>query len=192
MSEITGFSKRPTQQNTPDISRAPWPTSVIFYVFPENCSMQKKGKISDHERTAKSCEATPTSKIDFGNLHSFVKKKTKKRRRGQKKSDLCRLSSVYKVQVAHFTADLSTDVYSMRILEVIKEGVCVCSLLDGSKASGSGRRSQSPPLRRAELWKRSCDTCLNSAPGLSFQETPTLVLWENSARSSVIRTAGNL
>ncbi|CAG06096.1 unnamed protein product, partial [Tetraodon nigroviridis] len=60
----------------------------------ENCSLQKKGKISDHERTAKSCETTPTSKIDF----------------------------VYKVRVERFTADLSTDVYSMRILEVIKEG----------------------------------------------------------------------
>lgn len=32
------------------------------------------------------------------------------------------LSSVYKVRVEQFTADLSTDVYAMRILEVIKEG----------------------------------------------------------------------
>lgn len=28
--------------------------------------MQKKGKIENFERTAKSCETTPVSKIDFG------------------------------------------------------------------------------------------------------------------------------
>lgn len=32
----------------------------------ENCSLQKKGKISDFERTEKSCETTPVSKIDYG------------------------------------------------------------------------------------------------------------------------------
>ncbi|XP_058496236.1 complement C3-like isoform X2 [Solea solea] len=60
----------------------------------ENCSMQKKGKISNDLRTAKPCESTPTSKIDF----------------------------VYKVRVEEFTDGLSTDIYTMRIMEVIKEG----------------------------------------------------------------------
>ncbi|XP_053273309.1 complement C3 [Pleuronectes platessa] len=60
----------------------------------ENCSMQKKGKISNDLRTEKSCETTPTSKIDF----------------------------VYKVRLVKFTDGLSTDIYTMRVLEVIKEG----------------------------------------------------------------------
>nr|XP_043871939.1 complement C3-like [Solea senegalensis] len=60
----------------------------------ENCSMQKKGKISNDLRTDKPCESTPTSKIDF----------------------------VYKVRVEEFTDGLSTDIYTMRIMEVIKEG----------------------------------------------------------------------
>uniref|UniRef100_A0A4W6DXB0 Uncharacterized protein n=1 Tax=Lates calcarifer TaxID=8187 RepID=A0A4W6DXB0_LATCA len=34
----------------------------------ENCSMQKKGKITNDQRTAKSCESTPTSKIDYGKM----------------------------------------------------------------------------------------------------------------------------
>ncbi|XP_058496230.1 complement C3-like isoform X2 [Solea solea] len=60
----------------------------------ENCSMQKKGKISNDLRTAKPCESTPTSKIDF----------------------------VYKVRVEEFTDGLTADIYTMRIMEVIKEG----------------------------------------------------------------------
>ncbi|XP_045902912.1 complement C3-like [Micropterus dolomieu] len=60
----------------------------------ENCSMQKKGKIDNDERTVKSCESTPTSKIDF----------------------------VYKVELEEFADGLTTDIYTMRILEVIKEG----------------------------------------------------------------------
>ncbi|XP_045902911.1 complement C3-like [Micropterus dolomieu] len=60
----------------------------------ENCSMQKKGKISNDERTTKSCESTPTSKIDF----------------------------VYKVGLEEFVDGLATDIYTMRVLEVIKEG----------------------------------------------------------------------
>ncbi|KAM7418856.1 hypothetical protein PAMA_016130 [Pampus argenteus] len=60
----------------------------------ENCSMQKKGKISNDQRTAKSCESTPTNKIDF----------------------------VYMVKVAEFTDGLSTDIYTMRVMQVIKEG----------------------------------------------------------------------
>ena len=59
----------------------------------ENCSMQKKEKISNDERTAKSCESTPTSKIDF----------------------------VYKVRLEEFIDGLSTDIYKMQVLEVIKE-----------------------------------------------------------------------
>ncbi|TKS69032.1 Complement C3 [Collichthys lucidus] len=58
----------------------------------ENCSMQKKGKISNDLRTEKSCETTPTSKIDF----------------------------VYKVGLEKTENGLSTDIYTMRVLEVIK------------------------------------------------------------------------
>ncbi|TMS23031.1 Complement C3 [Larimichthys crocea] len=60
----------------------------------ENCSMQKKGNIDNRLRTEKSCETTPTSKIDF----------------------------VYKVGLENFEDGLSTDIYTMRVLEVIKEG----------------------------------------------------------------------
>ncbi|KAK2815854.1 hypothetical protein Q5P01_026321 [Channa striata] len=60
----------------------------------ENCSMQKKGKISNDLRTAKACESTQTSKIDF----------------------------VYKVRLEKFEDGLSTDIYTIRVLEVIKEG----------------------------------------------------------------------
>ncbi|KAM9769659.1 complement C3-like isoform 1-T1 [Menidia menidia] len=60
----------------------------------ENCSMQKKGKISNDERTAKICESTEISKIDYA----------------------------YKVLVENVVYDLATDSYAMRITEVIKEG----------------------------------------------------------------------
>ncbi|KAK1885746.1 Complement C3 [Dissostichus eleginoides] len=60
----------------------------------ENCSMQKKEKISNDQRTAKACESTQTSKIDF----------------------------VYKVKLEMFEDGLSTDIYTMLVLEVIKEG----------------------------------------------------------------------
>ena len=39
---------------------------LLFHVFPENCSMQKKEKISNVERTPKICETQQNSKIDFG------------------------------------------------------------------------------------------------------------------------------
>lgn len=39
-----------------------------FIHFPENCSMQKKGKINNNERTAKVCETEVNSRIDFGKL----------------------------------------------------------------------------------------------------------------------------
>ncbi|KAM9363630.1 complement C3-like [Symphorus nematophorus] len=60
----------------------------------ENCSMQKKGNISNHERTNKACETTLTSIIDF----------------------------VYKVRLQEFIDGLSTDIYTVTVLEVIKEG----------------------------------------------------------------------
>ncbi|XP_067438865.1 complement C3-like isoform X2 [Thunnus thynnus] len=60
----------------------------------ENCSMQKKEGITNHQRTAKLCETTPTSTIDFG----------------------------YKVRVENSEYVGSTDIYTMRILVVIKEG----------------------------------------------------------------------
>nr|XP_020511756.1 complement C3-like [Labrus bergylta] len=61
----------------------------------ENCSMQKKGQISNDERTAKACETTESSKIDF----------------------------VYKVIIEDFSDGFSTtDIYTARVLEVIKEG----------------------------------------------------------------------
>ncbi|KAM8771711.1 complement C3-like isoform 1-T1 [Acanthopagrus schlegelii] len=60
----------------------------------ENCSMQKKGNISNAERTAKVCETELNSRIDF----------------------------VYKVRLEEFTDGLSTDIYTMRVMEVIKEG----------------------------------------------------------------------
>ncbi|XP_028998567.1 complement C3-like isoform X2 [Betta splendens] len=60
----------------------------------ENCSMQKKGKINNDERTAKVCETEVNSRIDF----------------------------VYKVHMEEFTDALSTDIYTMRVLDVIKEG----------------------------------------------------------------------
>ncbi|XP_051240257.1 complement C3 [Dicentrarchus labrax] len=60
----------------------------------ENCSMQKKGNIDNDDRTAKACESTETTKIDF----------------------------MYKVELQKFEDGLSTDVYTMRVLKVIKEG----------------------------------------------------------------------
>ncbi|XP_054460442.1 complement C3-like [Anoplopoma fimbria] len=60
----------------------------------ENCSMQKKDKVTNDQRTAKVCETEVNNKIDF----------------------------VYKVRLEEFTEDLSTDVYTVRVLEVIKEG----------------------------------------------------------------------
>ncbi|XP_074534541.1 complement C3-like [Halichoeres trimaculatus] len=60
----------------------------------EDCSMQKKGQIDNAQRTAKACESTPTSRIDF----------------------------LYKVRLEKFTDGLSTDIYTMRILEAPKEG----------------------------------------------------------------------
>ncbi|XP_067353913.1 complement C3-like isoform X2 [Channa argus] len=60
----------------------------------ENCSMQKKEKINNEDRTDKACETEVNSRTDY----------------------------VYKVRVENFTADLSTDIYTMRVERVIKEG----------------------------------------------------------------------
>ncbi|XP_023276375.1 complement C3-like [Seriola lalandi dorsalis] len=60
----------------------------------ENCSMQKKGNINNAERTAKACETEVNIKIDF----------------------------VYKVSLEEYTDGLSTDIYTVRLLEVVKEG----------------------------------------------------------------------
>ncbi|XP_051240232.1 complement C3-like [Dicentrarchus labrax] len=60
----------------------------------ENCSMQRKGNINNDERIAKAREVTTTSRIDF----------------------------VYKVRVENFTDDLSTDIYTTRMVKVIREG----------------------------------------------------------------------
>ncbi|XP_075319883.1 complement C3-like [Odontesthes bonariensis] len=60
----------------------------------ESCTKQKKENIDNEQRATKACESTATSKIDF----------------------------VYKVRVEHFKAEENTDMYSIRILEVIKVG----------------------------------------------------------------------
>ncbi|XP_077574394.1 complement C3-like [Stigmatopora nigra] len=60
----------------------------------ENCSLQKKGQINNDLRAQKSCESTPTSKIDY----------------------------VYHIQIEQFKDALSTDLYTARVKKVIKEG----------------------------------------------------------------------
>ncbi|MED6267016.1 hypothetical protein CHARACLAT_007936 [Characodon lateralis] len=65
----------------------------------ENCSKQIKGKMSTDDRFTKSCESTPTSKIEY----------------------------VYKVAVENFSEISPTDIYTMRILQIIKEGYNVVS-----------------------------------------------------------------
>ncbi|KAM4750142.1 complement C3-like [Anableps anableps] len=60
----------------------------------ENCSMQKKGKINNDDRTEKICETKMNSKIDFA----------------------------YKVRVEEFADSGSTDIYTVLVLDVIKEG----------------------------------------------------------------------
>ncbi|KAK9539845.1 hypothetical protein VZT92_002334 [Zoarces viviparus] len=60
----------------------------------ENCSMQKKEEVSNDQRTAKVCETELNNKIDFA----------------------------YRVVLEEFTDGLSTDIYKVRVLQVIKEG----------------------------------------------------------------------
>ncbi|XP_075320392.1 complement C3-like [Odontesthes bonariensis] len=60
----------------------------------ENCSMQKKGQINNNERSTKVCETRLNTRTDFA----------------------------YKVILEEFTDGLSTDIYTMEVLSVIKEG----------------------------------------------------------------------
>ncbi|XP_031725593.1 complement C3-like [Anarrhichthys ocellatus] len=60
----------------------------------ENCSMQKNNKVSNDQRTATVCETELNNKVDF----------------------------VYKVGLEEFREGLSTDIYKVRVLQVIKEG----------------------------------------------------------------------
>ncbi|KAM6941958.1 complement C3-like [Lycodopsis pacificus] len=60
----------------------------------ENCSMQKKEQVSNDQRTAKVCETELNNKIDFA----------------------------YRVVLEEFTDGVSTDIYKVRVLQVIKEG----------------------------------------------------------------------
>ncbi|CAI5679590.1 unnamed protein product [Oreochromis niloticus] len=60
----------------------------------ENCSMQKKEKISNDDRQAKICESTETSKVDYA----------------------------YKVLVEEVVEELSTDSHKVKVLDPIKEG----------------------------------------------------------------------
>ncbi|XP_053713564.1 complement C3-like [Synchiropus splendidus] len=60
----------------------------------ETCSMQQKGEINNNQRLAKLCESTETNSIDYA----------------------------YKVSVESFSDALSTDVYTMKIMQDIKEG----------------------------------------------------------------------
>ncbi|TDH11186.1 hypothetical protein EPR50_G00058200 [Perca flavescens] len=69
-------------------------TSHACICAEENCSMQNKEKITNEERTAKICESTQTSIIDFA----------------------------YKVRLEGFEDAKSIDIYKGKVLEVIKEG----------------------------------------------------------------------
>ncbi|XP_068448641.1 complement C3-like [Clinocottus analis] len=60
----------------------------------ENCSMQKKDKVSNDQRTNKICETEVNNKIDFA----------------------------YKVILEEFKNEVSTDVYTVRVKKVLKEG----------------------------------------------------------------------
>ncbi|XP_073327894.1 complement C3-like [Pagrus major] len=73
----------------------------------ENCSMQKKEKIENVVRTRKICETQQDSSIDFA----------------------------YKVKLENSTEKLSTDIYTMRIVEVIKEGSDECQSKPGEVGS---------------------------------------------------------
>ncbi|XP_036954098.1 complement C3-like [Acanthopagrus latus] len=91
----------------------------------EECGMQKKGPISNVERRGKAGEITPASRID----------------------------SVLKVRVENFTDGLSIDIYTARIVQVIKEG-------SGSHFLGKPFRFISHPHCRAALDLRPGKTYL--------------------------------
>lgn len=84
--------------------------------------MQKKGNISNDDRTSKACETQQFSKIDYGNRWlRFESGRLDKRTSAPVTSETLPFT-VYKVRVQDFTKSLSTDVYTMRVLDVIKEG----------------------------------------------------------------------
>lgn len=103
--------------------------------------MQKKGQIDNKKRSDMVCKIDPTYRIDFGKwLQMTVFKKSFvqngrvslhvnyyeiwRESISQRTSELtiaC-LSSVYKVRVEKFEEELPNDVYTMMLLEVIKEG----------------------------------------------------------------------
>lgn len=88
----------------------------------ENCSMQKKGNISNDDRMAKACEAQEFIKIDYGNRWlRFESGQWDKWTSAPVTSETLPFT-VYKVRVQDFTKSLSTDVYTVRVLDVIKEG----------------------------------------------------------------------
>ncbi|XP_062304649.1 complement C3-like isoform X2 [Osmerus eperlanus] len=61
----------------------------------ENCSMQKKLGLEDSDRSEKACEVTKDQSVDY----------------------------VFKVQMEKMVPDATTDMYTMRIVDVLKEGI---------------------------------------------------------------------
>ncbi|XP_027138596.1 complement C3-like isoform X2 [Larimichthys crocea] len=115
------------------------PAAVSVYEYYEqNCSMQRKGKITHDERLNKVSETTQTSRIDF----------------------------VYKVNVENLTHDLSTDIYTVRIVEVIKE-----ESYDGSLPGKMCTFLSSPHCREAlDLRKGKTYLIMGASEGLHKDE----------------------
>uniref|UniRef100_A0A665W690 Complement C3-like n=1 Tax=Echeneis naucrates TaxID=173247 RepID=A0A665W690_ECHNA len=80
----------------------------------EECTLQKKENVNNDERIMKTCESTEEVKTDF----------------------------VYKVKVESFLHKWGTDIYTLKILSVIKEGTDV-GVLDKSRDFLSHRRCRS-------------------------------------------------
>ncbi|PWA14968.1 hypothetical protein CCH79_00014287 [Gambusia affinis] len=103
----------------------------------ENCSMQKKGKIDNNDRTEKICETELDSKIDFA----------------------------YKVRVEEFADGLSTDIYTVLVLDVIKEGGFVSiTLTTFERSSDVGLQNK----RRTFLSFRHCREALGIKIGQNY------------------------
>ncbi|XP_056136550.1 complement C3-like isoform X2 [Lampris incognitus] len=71
----------------------------------ENCSMQKKEKINNSDRNAKACEVKQHSNIDY----------------------------VYKVRMETWEDAVATDIYTMRVEDVIKEGAFDIGAMDQTR-----------------------------------------------------------
>lgn len=84
--------------------------------------MQKKGNISNDERTAKACETQQFNKIDYGNRWLRFESGRLDERTSAPVTCVTLPFTVYKVRLQDFTKSLSTDVYTVRVLDVIKEG----------------------------------------------------------------------